>query len=192
MSVLVLAGVVALPGAATAAGRYDVTVARTQYGIPHIKAKDFESVGYGYAQALAQDTICTLAEAYVTVGGERSRYFGAEGRYAIRGNGSTASNLNSDFYHQRIKDRGTIERLLAVPPPVGPLPLLKQAVEGYVAGYNAWLRSVGGSDGVPDKTCRGKEWVRPITVMDVYRQFHSCRCWPPAAWRSTGSPPPSR
>ena len=153
-------------------GRYDVTVARTEYGIPHIKAKDVRSLGYGYAQALAEDNVCTVAEAYVTANGERSRYFGPEATYDIRGNGSRAKNLNSDLFHQRIKDRKTVERLAAVPAPTGPKPEILQALEGYVDGWNAWLRSVGGSKGVPDPSCRGKEWVRPITRMDALRRFY--------------------
>jgi acyl-homoserine-lactone acylase len=157
---------------AGAADRYDVTVARTEYGIPHIKAKDFGSLGYGYAQALAEDDVCTVAETYVTAGAERSRWFGADGSYEIRGNGSRAKNVNSDFFYQRIKDRGTVERLAAVPPPIGPKAEIRQAVRGYVAGWNAWLKDVGGSAGVPDPTCRGKGWVRPIAEIDVYRRFH--------------------
>ncbi|WP_354697620.1 Aculeacin-A acylase [Paraconexibacter sp. AEG42_29] len=161
------------PATAGAATRYDVTTARTAFGIPHIKAKDFPSLGYGYAYALAQDNACIVAESYVTVNGERARYFGSDKSYPIRGNGSNANNLNSDFFYQRIKDRGTIERLLAVPAPIGPKKEIKDAVVGYVAGWNAWLRDVGGTDGVPDPTCRGEEWVRPITTMDVYRRFYS-------------------
>jgi acyl-homoserine-lactone acylase len=167
------AALLLIPATAGAAERYDVTITRTQFGIPHIKAKDYRSLGYGYASALAQDNVCTVAESYVTVDGERSRFFGPDKSYAIRGNGSTANNLNSDFFYQRIKDRGTVERLLAVPPPVGPKPEIKQAIEGYVAGWNAYLRDVGGTDGIADPTCRGKAWVRPITTMDVYRRFHS-------------------
>jgi acyl-homoserine-lactone acylase len=159
--------------ATAAAPRYDVTIARTQFGIPHIKAKDFASLGYGYAYALAQDNICTVAESYITSRGERARFFGPDKGYAIRGNGSTANNLNSDFFYQRVRDRGDVERLVAVPPPIGPKPDIKQALQGYVAGYNAWLRDVGGSRHVPDATCRGKAWVRPITIMDVYRRFYS-------------------
>lgn len=166
---------VATPAAAQAATprRYDVTIARTTYGIPHIKAGDLRSLGYGYAYAMARDVICTVAESYVTADGERSKYFGPDGKYTIRGNGSTATNLNSDFFYQRIRDRGTVERLVAQPPPLGPKPEIKDALAGYVDGYNAYLRDVGGRDGVPDRTCRGKEWVRPITVMDVYRRFHA-------------------
>ncbi|MGE4426950.1 MAG: penicillin acylase family protein [Solirubrobacteraceae bacterium] len=162
----------AVPGTAPAAAPYDVTVARTAFGIPHIQAEDYRSMGYGYAKALAEDTVCTVMESYVTANGERSRYFGPDARYEIRGNGSTASNVNSDFFYQRIKDRGTVERLAALPEPTGPKPEIKDALQGYVDGWNAWLREVGGRDGVPDPTCRGKEWVRPITIMDVYRRFY--------------------
>jgi acyl-homoserine-lactone acylase len=168
-----VATALALAPAAGAASRYDVTVARTQFGIPHIKAKDFASLGYGYAHALAEDDICTVAESYVTSGGERARFFGADKGYSIRGNGSTANNLNSDFFYQRVRDRKEVERLVAVPPPLGPKPEIKQALGGYVAGFNAYLREIGGSAGVPDPTCRGKAWVRPITIMDVYRRFYS-------------------
>lgn len=154
------------------AGRYDVTIARTEYGIPHIKAKDVRSLGYGYAQALAEDNVCTVAEAYVTANGERSRYFGADQTYEIRGNGSRAKNLNSDLFYQRIKDQGTVERLAKVPAPVGPKPEILDALDGYVDGWNAWLRSKGGTNGIPDPTCRGKAWVRPITEMDALRRFH--------------------
>ena len=42
---------------------------------------------------------------------------------------------------------------------------------GYVAGYNAYLRDTG-VDHIPDPRCRGADWVRPITELDVYRRFH--------------------
>ncbi|WP_320671085.1 penicillin acylase family protein [Patulibacter defluvii] len=163
----------AAPARPAATPRYDVTVTRTAYGIPHIKARDYASLGYGYAQALAEDAVCTVAEAYVTSNGERSRWFGPDKGYAIRGNGSTANNLNSDFFYQRIRDRKTVERLAAQAPPLGPKPEIKQALEGYVDGWNAWLKRVGGTKGIPDRTCRGEGWVRPITIGDVYRRFYS-------------------
>ena len=171
-ALLVPAGTAAAARPAPATPTYDVTVTRTAYGIPHVNARDYASLGYGYAQALAEDTVCTVAEAYVTAGGERSRWFGPSGRYEIRGNGSTATNLESDLFYQRIRDRRTVERLVAQRPPLGPKPEIKEALRGYVDGWNAWLREVGGSKGVPDPTCRGKGWVRPITLMDAYRRFY--------------------
>ena len=47
----------------------------------------------------------------------------------------------------------------------------RSSSRGYVAGYNAYLRDTG-VDKIPDKRCRGADWVRPITELDVYRRFH--------------------
>ena len=44
-------------------------------------------------------------------------------------------------------------------------------MRGYVAGYNRYLRDTG-VDRIPDPTCRGKPWVRPIREIDVYRYFY--------------------
>ena len=44
-------------------------------------------------------------------------------------------------------------------------------MKGFAAGYNAYLRKTGRAK-LPDPTCRGKAWVRPITALDVYRRFY--------------------
>src|SRR2546423_14794392 len=65
------------PGAAS--GRHHhlwVEIRRTEFGTPHILAHDYESLGYGYGYAFAQDDICTIANDYVTGDARRSRYFG--------------------------------------------------------------------------------------------------------------------
>src|SRR5262249_27928013 len=49
---------------------------------------------------------------------------------------------------------------------------IRQIQAGYVRGYNKYLASVGGSKGVPDPTCRGKAWVKPITTTDSYLRFY--------------------
>lgn len=56
---------------------YQATIVRTAYGIPHITARNFGSLGFGYGFALASDDLCTMANGYVTVEARRSRYFGA-------------------------------------------------------------------------------------------------------------------
>ncbi|MEA2467728.1 MAG: acyl-homoserine-lactone acylase, partial [Thermoleophilaceae bacterium] len=137
-----------------------------------IEAKTFGGAAFGYGYAFAQDNICPIAEAYVTVSAERSRWFGPDGSYKQRGNGFSANNLNSDFFYKQIIDSRVIENLLAKPPPDGPVPEVKQGVRGYVAGYNKYLSDVGGPDGITDPTCKGKPWVRPITVKDAYRRFY--------------------
>jgi acyl-homoserine-lactone acylase len=160
-----------LPASVASAG-YHAKIRRTAHGTPHIEAKTFGGVAFGYGYAFAQDNICPIAEDYVTVSAERSRWFGAEGSYLQRGNGFRANNLNSDFFYKQIIDSRTIENLLAKPPPNGPIPEVKQGVRGYVAGYNKYLSDVGGSDGISDPTCKGKPWVRPITAKDAYRRFY--------------------
>jgi len=151
---------------------YDVTVRFTEYGIPHIKAKDFGSLGFGYAHTLAAETICTLADTYTTVRAERSLHFGATNSYVFRGNGATVNNLASDFFFQQINDDKRVEKLIAQPAPHGPSADLKQLAKGYAAGYNRYLQDIGGTNGVKDPTCKGKAWVQPIDEIDVYRRFY--------------------
>jgi acyl-homoserine-lactone acylase len=157
--------------AAAEAAKPRVTVQRSAHGIPHITAKTYKGLAYGYAQAFAQDNICVIADSYVTVRGERSKFFGPDAGYSFRGNGTTANNLDSDFFYKRIIAQGTVEKLVAQKPPHGPVPQIKTAIKGYVRGYNDWLRRTG-VDNIPDPACRGKDWVRPIKVIDAYRRFY--------------------
>src|SRR4051795_3460695 len=155
------------------------TISRDDHGIPNIVGDNFADIGFGYGYSIAQDNICELAESYVTVRGERSRYvgegvqgsFGPDGSYLQRGNGFSANNLNSDFFYQRIIDDHTVENLLAQPPPDGPVDQIRDGVRGYVAGYSKYLADPG-VDNLPDPRCRGADWVKPITEMDAYRRFY--------------------
>ncbi len=158
--------------AAPAQASYDVTITRTEYGIPHIVGRDFASVGYGYGYAFTQDNLCVMAADYVTVNGERSRWFGPHGSYQQRGNGVTVNNLDSDFFWQQVKDSRVVEHLLARAAPMGPSSAVRALVRGYVAGYNRYLHDVGGAAGVRDPQCHGKRWVRPITERDAYLRFY--------------------
>ena len=63
--------------AATSQPDYQVQVLRTSYGIPHIQASDWGSLGYGYGYAFAQDNACVLAREVLAASGTQSRYFGA-------------------------------------------------------------------------------------------------------------------
>lgn len=153
------------------AGTLHATIRRTSHGIPHILADDFAGLGYGYGYSLAQDNICVIADSYVTVDAQRSRYFGPDASYFIGGNSSTNNNLNSDFFYQRIIDNGTIDHLLSLDAPRGPRPEVKELVRGYVAGYNRYLAETGVGN-LPDASCRGAAWVHPITAKEVYRRFY--------------------
>src|SRR4051812_49782748 len=99
----------------TPAARYDVTITRTEYGIPHILAKNFASLGYGYGYAFAQDNLCTMAADYVTVEGRRSRWFGPDAGYTMRGNDVTVTNLDSDIFWTQVRESHIVDKLLARP-----------------------------------------------------------------------------
>ena len=163
-AVLAILALLALAPAAAAAP--NVEIRRTSHGIPHIKAATFYGAAYGYGYAFAQDNLCEIAETYVTVNGERSRFFGPDAR-SPEGD----PNLNADLFYQRVIDRGIVEGLVAQEPPLGPRNAVRNAVAGYVKGYNKYLAKTG-VENIPDPRCAGAEWVRPITEIDVYRRFY--------------------
>jgi len=43
---------------AEAKSRYEASITRTTYGIPHIAADTWQGVGYGVAYAYAEDNLC--------------------------------------------------------------------------------------------------------------------------------------
>ncbi|ROQ26858.1 acyl-homoserine-lactone acylase [Streptomyces sp. PanSC19] len=164
-----------LPGAAAAdsGGRdrhpadrgLSAVIRYTEYGIPHIVAKDYADLGFGTGWAQAADQVCVLADGFLTVNGERSRYFGPDA--APDGSLSSATtNLSSDLYFRGVKDAGTVEDLLRTPAPAGPSRDLKELMRGWAAGYNAWLRK----NRVTDPACADADWVRPVTALDVARR----------------------
>ncbi|MEV4941678.1 penicillin acylase family protein [Streptomyces zaomyceticus] len=174
-----LAVVVAtLPGAAAAdsgdRGHHpsdrglSAVVRYTEYGIPHIVGKDYANLGFGTGWAQAADQVCTLADGFLTVNGERSRYFGPDA--TTDGSlSSAATNLSSDLYFRGVKEAGTVEALLGTPAPAGPSRELGELMRGWAAGYNAWLRK----NRITDPACTGADWVRPVTALDVARRGYA-------------------
>jgi acyl-homoserine-lactone acylase len=141
------------------------------HGVPHIKATSWKNLGFGYGYALASMDICPVADQYVTVRAQRSRFFGPDATWVFHGNGATQTNLNSDIFFQRINDTQVVEKLLTQAPPQGPRPQVRAIVRGYVAGYNRYLAKTG-VDHIPDPACRGAAWVTPISEIDAYRRFY--------------------
>jgi acyl-homoserine-lactone acylase len=167
----ILAVALAVVAAASADAKpLEAKIQRTKYGVPHITAKNIQSLAAGFAYAYARDNICTIANEYVTVNAERSRFFGPDKTWTFSGNSSVYPNLEADFYFQWVKDRRMVEELIAKKPPEGPTAEVRRGVRGYVRGYNQYLRDTGVAK-IPDRRCRGEEWVRPITTLDVYRRF---------------------
>ncbi|MEE4315959.1 MAG: penicillin acylase family protein, partial [Erythrobacter sp.] len=145
---------------AEARSRFEATITRTTYGIPHIEADTWAGVGYGVAYAYAEDNLCMLAEEFATVAGERSRHFGP-GAKAVLGF-QEVDNLASDVFFRAAIDLPALREGLKTQSREA-----RGLAEGYVAGYNRFLKEAG-TKGIPAK-CRGKSWVRPITLDDVLR-----------------------
>ncbi|MGW1184877.1 penicillin acylase family protein [Streptomyces drozdowiczii] len=143
-------------------GGLSAVIRYTEYGIPHIVGKDYADLGFGNGWAQAADQVCVLADGFVTLRGERSRWFGPDA--APDGSLSSASkNLASDLYFRGVRDDRTVEKLLRTPEPAGPSRAVKELQRGWAAGYNAWLAQ----NRITDPACRGARWVRPVTAVDV-------------------------
>src|SRR6516164_4827215 len=150
--------------AGPAAGQLTAKIRYTTGGIPHILAHSWADLGFGYGYAFAKDNICTMANDYVTVEAQRARYFGPKGSYIQL---AVENNLESDFFGQQVINSRVVQHLEQ-----GLNADEKQLEAGYVKGYNGYLAHVGGAKGVPDPTCRGKSWVKPITLQDSYLRFY--------------------
>ncbi|MEO0643528.1 MAG: penicillin acylase family protein, partial [Pseudomonadota bacterium] len=143
------------------AARYEASITRTTYGIPHIEADTWQGVGYGVAYAYAQDNICLVAEEFATIAGERSLHFGPGGTSVM--GFQEVDNVTSDFFYRSQLEITRLRSSAAAEQDLETISLLA----GYVAGYNRYLRDAG-EDGLPE-ACRGKAWVRPISVDEMLR-----------------------
>ncbi|MFE2728342.1 penicillin acylase family protein [Kitasatospora sp. NPDC059327] len=161
-----LTALCAAPAAGTPAGPggrgLSAVIRYTEYGIPHIVADDYAGLGFGTGWAQAQDQVCVLADAFLTVRGERSRWLGPDAVPDPQGS-FAGSNLASDLYFRGVRDAGTVERLRATPAPVGPSRAATELGRGWAAGYNAWLRR----HRITDPACADAGWVGPVTPVDV-------------------------
>jgi acyl-homoserine-lactone acylase len=142
------------------ANTIQVEIRRTSYGVPHIVGKDVRSAAYGLAYAYAQDNVCTAANQFLSVSGERARYLGA---------GTSDTNLRSDYYHRLMFDAATIDRAF----PGGDV-VTRDMIGGYVEGYNRFLADARPSDFGSDCAPGGvpADWARrPLTEMDYKRHL---------------------
>lgn len=160
LSVLGLAALLGACASAPPSSGRSVTIERTTYGIAHITASDYEGLAYGTAYAHAQDNVCQTAEHLLTLRGERSQFLGAQNTGEI-GLGR-APNAQIDLFIRYHMDDEALARAGATTSLD-----VKAALRGYVAGYNRYLQDVG-PNGLP-AACRGKPWVRPMTMADLSR-----------------------
>ncbi|MCY1034624.1 acylase [Corallococcus sp. BB11-1] len=134
-----------------APAKYTAKIRRTSYGIPHITADNYGSLGFGQGYAFAQDHVCTLADQIIKVRSERARYLG-------QGPGNTY--VGSDLAYLSL---GLIERATAAFPQLSEE--VQQMLTGYVAGYNKYLEETPAAE--RPANCANADWVKPITPVDL-------------------------
>jgi acyl-homoserine-lactone acylase len=132
---------------------YAADIKRTQYGIPHITANDWGSLGFGYGFAFAQDNYCTLLRGIIAARGESARWFGEAG-----------GDVESDFIYTLLNgDEARIRReWIDVQPQY-----VQRLVKGYADGLNHYV-DVTGIGNLP-RDCRNARWVSAITDVDILR-----------------------
>ncbi len=123
---------------APAWGAYDeeplaAEVRWTRYGIPHVKAHNYGGYGYAYAR----HHLCLLADRTLTLRGERSRHFGAQGHTTV--GFIETSNLNSDlFYRVQLSKEAVAQASSELSPDARAL------ARDYAAGVNRYSREKSG------------------------------------------------
>lgn len=129
---------------------YEVNIRWTSHGIPHVKAEDWGSLGFGFAYATATDAICVIARDVLRVNGEMSKHFGP-------GDG----NFESDVFHKALLDEARVQAFNEAQSE------RSQAFShGYAAGYNRYMHDA--RDELPG-ACRHEPWMEEITSDDVTR-----------------------
>ncbi len=128
----------------------EVQVRWTEYGIPHVKANSWEGLGYGFAHAVASNTICVLAREFVTVRGEQAKYFGA-----------TESNINQDAFHRALLNQDKLDEYGSYGSADS-----KAMDAGYIRGYNDFIEKNRGD--MPE-SCNNASWIIPINESDLAR-----------------------
>ena len=131
--------------------KYTAKIRRTSFGIPHITANDYGSLGFGQGYAFAQDHICPLADQILKVRSERARFLG-------QGPGNTY--VGSDLAYLSM---GLMERAQKAFPELSEE--VQQMLTGYAAGYNKYVAETP-KESLPGE-CANADWVRPITAVDL-------------------------
>jgi acyl-homoserine-lactone acylase len=139
---------------AIASRTYDATVRWDSYGVPHITAADLGSATFGQGYAAARDHVCVIADQMLMASSERSKYLGA---------GANDTNITSDFGWLALGVREKARCAIQAMSPQG-----REAVRGYVAGYNKWVAEHAPND-LPGP-CAGADWVKPIDE-ETYMRF---------------------
>lgn len=161
----------------------------TRYGVPHIKANDYESLGFGYGYAIAPNRLCLLASRILTLRGERSRWFGADG--SVVAGFLPTNNLNSDLFHRvqlASEDVAAATKALSAD--------ARALASGYAAGYSRYVSEMSeqqraqACQGAPIPMMEASDVVRAMMSIGVI--WKSFQVLPFAAASAWGQPAPTK
>ncbi|GAB1715816.1 MAG: aculeacin A acylase [Nitrobacter sp.] len=136
---------------------YDAAIRWTSYGIPHIKAGDYDSLAFGVGYAYARDNAELLADAVLTVRGVRSLCFGVETLVSHQ----SMSNLDSDFFHKIYFDPVKLDAAYT-----SEQPRTAAMLEAYAAGVRRSIAEAHAHGIV--HPCLDALKDAPITRQDLY------------------------
>jgi acyl-homoserine-lactone acylase len=137
---------------------------RSDEGIALIKAPTLEAASAGLGYAYATDNFCLLQDYLLSVNGERSKYLGPDATVLTQVAHVNSRNIESDFFYKFYIDAKQADQLYATADSD-----TKALITGYVAGVNRALLETP-SDKI-DVTCRGKPWLRPMTLTDMHKML---------------------
>ena len=130
-------------------------IRRTEYGIPHITANDWASLGYGYGYAYAQDNFCIAMRQIVSATSRSAELLGEEGGdvvsdFVLR----AVLGTKAEFRERLLGDTGSEAYQLAT---------------GFAAGMNRYLAETG-VENLPEGSagCRNADWVFAIDETDLW------------------------
>ncbi|THU04168.1 penicillin acylase family protein [Lampropedia puyangensis] len=146
----------------------EAQVRRTSFGIPHVKAQNWQGLGYGVGYAQAADNLCTIANGMLTYRGERSRFFGAQALPPADSTIGDPSNLESDFYHRHVLGDARIDALKSAQSQE-----LRALVRGYTIGFNRYVVDIKAGNAKGHEACASEPWVRALDEDDVWRRMHA-------------------
>ena len=135
--------------------RYQATIRRTEYGIPHIQAEDWGSLGYGYGYAYAQDQFCVAMRGIVAATSRSAEFFG-------EADGDPVTDFVLRFL---LGDKAAFEANFQPDADSA----AHRVVEGFAFGMNRYLRETG-VDNLPEGAsgCRDADWVFEIDATDLW------------------------
>ena len=139
------------PGQPSTGASYSAEIRRTEFGIPHVKAENWGSLGYGYGYAYSQDNFCVTMREIAQAGGRWAELTGSqvERDHLWRYLNGNKEQFKADFFDvlpQRDRD----------------------LVTGFAAGMNRYLDETG-IDNLPEgeNGCRSEPWVYSFNQLDL-------------------------